>query len=109
MIKRPYQSGIAVYQLAKFRPFEFHYDFIDKYLNRQDFELCSMDADSFYLVTHGDSFDEIAKPGLRLRCEFDKRKFDMRQRNLAREELSCLNRNLLIKEKCSLLLSAICW
>ena len=28
MIKRPYQCGIAVYQLAKLRVLEFYYDFI---------------------------------------------------------------------------------
>ena len=30
-IKRPYQCGIAVYQLAKLRMLEFYYDFLDKY------------------------------------------------------------------------------
>ena len=38
MIKRPYQCGIAVYQLAKLRMFEFYYDFwtsisVDKILS----------------------------------------------------------------------------
>ena len=50
MIKRPYQCGIAVYQLAKLRMLEFYYDFLDKYLSRQDFKLCYMDTDSFYLA-----------------------------------------------------------
>ena len=39
MIKRPYQCGIAVYQLAKLRMLEFCYDFLDKYFSRQHFEL----------------------------------------------------------------------
>ena len=39
MIKRPYQCGIAVYQLAKLRMLEFHYDFLDKYFSRQDKDL----------------------------------------------------------------------
>ena len=39
MINRPYQCGIAVYQLAKLRMLEFYYDFIDKYIDRMDFEL----------------------------------------------------------------------
>ena len=34
MIKRPYQCGIAVYQLAKLRMFEFYYDFLHKYFSR---------------------------------------------------------------------------
>ena len=37
MIKRPYQCGIAVYQLAKLRMLKFYYDFLDKYFSRQDF------------------------------------------------------------------------
>ena len=40
MIKRPYQCGIAVYQLAKLRMLEFYYDVLDKYFSRQDFESC---------------------------------------------------------------------
>ena len=62
MIKRPYQCGIAVYQLAKLRMLEFFNDFLDKYFSRQDFELCYMDTDSFYLAISGDSLDEIVKP-----------------------------------------------
>ena len=54
-IKRPYQCGIAVYQLAKLWMLEFYYDFLDKYFSRQDFELCYMDTDSFYLAMSGDS------------------------------------------------------
>ena len=49
-IERPYQCGIAVYQLAKLRMLEFYYDFLDKYIDRSDFELCYMDTDSFYLA-----------------------------------------------------------
>ena len=62
MIKRPYQCGIAVYQLAKLRMLEFYYDFQDKYCSRQDFELCYMDTDSFYLAMSGDSLDKIVRP-----------------------------------------------
>ena len=43
-IKRPYQCGIAVYQLAKLRMLEFYYDFLDKYVDRKDFELIQMDT-----------------------------------------------------------------
>ena len=61
MIKRPHQCSIAVYQLAKLRMLEFYYDFLDKYFSRQDFELCYMDADSFYLAMSGDSLDDILR------------------------------------------------
>ena len=38
-VNRPYQCGIAVYQLAKLRMLEFYYYFLDKYVERRDFEL----------------------------------------------------------------------
>ena len=40
---------------------EFYYDFLDKYFSRQDFDLCYMDTDSFYLAMSGDYLDEIAR------------------------------------------------
>ena len=73
MIKRPYQCGIAVYQLAKLRMLEFYYDFLDKYFSRQDFELCYMDTDSFYLAISGDSLDDIVRPEIRQAYEADKK------------------------------------
>ena len=72
MIKRPYQCGIAVYQLAKLRMLEFCYDFLDKYLSRQDFELYYMVTDSFYLAMSGDSL-EIVRPEMRQAYEADKK------------------------------------
>ena len=73
MIKRPYQCGIAVYQLAKLRILEFYYDFLNKYFSRQDFELCYMDTDSLYLPMSGDSLDEIVRPEMRQAYEADKK------------------------------------
>ena len=73
MIKRPYQFGIAVYQLAKLRMLEFYYDFLDKYFSRQDFELCYMDTDSFYLAMSGDSLNEIVRPEMKQAHEADKK------------------------------------
>ena len=73
MIKRPYQCGIAVYQLAKLRILEFYYDVLDKYFSREDFELCCMDADSFYLAMSGDSLDEIVRPEMKQGYEADKK------------------------------------
>ena len=65
MIKRPYQCGIDAFQLAKLRMLEFYYDFLGKYFSRQDFELCYMDTDSFYLAMSGDFLDEIVRPEMR--------------------------------------------
>ena len=46
LIRRPFQIGIALYQLAKLRMQEFYYDFLDRYVDRRDFELIQMDTDS---------------------------------------------------------------
>ena len=73
MINSPYQCGIAVYQLAKLRMLEFYYDFLDKYFSRQDFELCYMDTDSFYLAMSGDSLNDIVKPEMKQTYEADKK------------------------------------
>ena len=73
IIKRPYQCGVAVYQLAKLRMLEFYYDFLDKYFSRQGLELCYMDTHSFYLAMSGDFLDEIVKPGIRQAYEADKK------------------------------------
>jgi len=54
-IRRPFQIGIAVYQLAKLRMLEFYYDCLDRYVDRRDFELVAMDTDSNYLAIAGES------------------------------------------------------
>ena len=40
---------------------EIYYDFLDKHFSRQDFQLCYMATDSFYLTMSGNSLDEIVK------------------------------------------------
>ena len=45
----PLQIGVAVYHLAKLRMLDFYYNFIDKYIDRSDFELLEIDTDSNYL------------------------------------------------------------
>ena len=64
-ITRPYQCGIAVYQLAKLRMLEFYYDFLDKFCDRRDFELIQMDTDSFYMALSANDFDDIIKPKMK--------------------------------------------
>ena len=72
MTKRPYHCGIAVH-LAELRMLEFCYDFLDKYFSGQDFELCYMDTDSFYLAISGDLLDEIVKAEMKQAYEADKK------------------------------------
>ena len=71
-IRRPFQVGIAVYQMAKLRMLQFYYDFLDRYLDRRDFELIQMDTDSNYMAISGKTLEEIVKP--EMREEFEKEK-----------------------------------
>ena len=64
-IMRPYQRGIAVYQLAKLRMLESYCDFFDYYFDRRDFELIQMDTDSMYMAISGSEIVQIIKPELR--------------------------------------------
>ena len=73
MIKRPYQCCIAIYQITKLRVLEFYYDFLVKYLSRQDFTLAYTDTDLLYIAMSGDSSDEIAKPEMKQAYEADKK------------------------------------
>ena len=72
MINRPFQVGIAVYQLAKLRILEFYYDFLDHFVDRSDFELIQMDTDSLYFALSTDTLEEAIKP--ELREEFEAKK-----------------------------------
>ena len=74
-IKRPYQCGIAVYQLAKLRMLEFYYDFLDKFCDRRDFELIQMDTDSFYMALSAEDFDDIIKPEMKELYKEEKKKW----------------------------------
>ena len=74
-ITRPYQCGIAVYQLAKLRMLEFYYDFLDKFCDRRDFELIQMDTDSFYMTLSANDFDDIIKPDLKELYKDEKKKW----------------------------------
>ena len=54
---------------------EFYYDFLNNYFSRQDFELCYMDTDSFYLAISGDSLDDIVRPEMKQAYEADKKNY----------------------------------
>ena len=63
-VDRAYQCGIAVYQLAKLRMLEFYYDFLDKYVDRRDFEYIYMDTDSAYFAISGEELRDVVRPEL---------------------------------------------
>ena len=58
----PIQIGFFVYGYAKLRMLEFYYDFLDFYINRQDFECCEMDTDSLYYALSSSNLENVIKP-----------------------------------------------
>ncbi len=71
----PLQIGVAVYHLAKLRMLQFYYIFIDKYIDRSDFELLEMDTDSNYFAFSEDSIEKLIKPHMRQEYENEKNDF----------------------------------
>ena len=63
----PLQIGCFVYQYAKLRMLEFYYDFMDTFVDRRDFQYCSMDTDSAYMALSADSLDAVIKPHMQER------------------------------------------
>ena len=73
-INRPFQIGIAVYQLAKRRMLEFYYNFFFfSYFSRRDFELIQMDTDSNYLAISADRMEDIVCSELHTEIEATKK------------------------------------
>ena len=60
----PLQIGFFVYQYAKLRMLQFHFDFVDKFVSRDDYQLCEMDTDSLYMALSSGSLEEAVKPHL---------------------------------------------
>ena len=71
-IRRPFQVGIALYQLAKLRMLEFYYDFLDRYFDRKDFELIQMDTDSNYMAISCERLEDIVRTDLKSEFEAQK-------------------------------------
>jgi hypothetical protein len=49
----PIQIGYFILQYAKLHMLRFYYDFVDKFVDRCDFEYCEMDTDSAYMHWRG--------------------------------------------------------
>ena len=92
VIDRPYQCGIAVYQLAKLRMLEFVYDMMHVYIDPHDYEFIQTDTDSLYMALSDPSLDEIVRPEMREQWEvskchwFPKTKYEKRTPGLFKEE-----------------------
>jgi hypothetical protein len=61
----PVQIGYFILQYAKLHMLQFYYDFLDKFVERCNFEYCEMDTDSAYMALSGPDFLSVVKPELR--------------------------------------------
>ena len=61
----PIQIGFMVYQYAKLKMLSFYFDFLLKFIDNRNFELCEMDTDSFYLALSTDNLDDAVYPDMR--------------------------------------------
>ena len=61
----PLHIGYFVYQYAKLRMLDFHYSFIDHFVDRKQYQLCEMDTDSEYMALSKPSLEEAVKPELK--------------------------------------------
>ena len=68
----PLQVGFFVYQYGKLRMLQFYYDYLDKYMNRSDFEFCENYTDSAYIAISGESIEELVRPEMLEQYETDK-------------------------------------
>ena len=60
-----FQIGLFVYQYAKLRMLQFHYDFLDTYVDRSDYQLCETDTESLYMALSIPNLELAVKPELR--------------------------------------------
>ena len=51
---------------------QFYYDFLDKYLDRVDFEYCKMDTDSAYIAISSENLESVIKPEMLEKYTIDK-------------------------------------
>ena len=54
----PVQIGHTVYQPVKLCKVQFYYDFLLKYVDSSDLQMCKMDTDSAYITISLDSSDK---------------------------------------------------
>lgn len=56
--------GFSILQYAKLRMLEFYYDFMDKYVDRADFEYVEMDTDSAYMALSAPNLRDVIRPSM---------------------------------------------
>ena len=58
------QLGYFILQYAKLRMLEFYFDFLDVYIDRNNFKYIEMDSDSAYFAIAGHNLDDVIRPHL---------------------------------------------
>jgi hypothetical protein len=58
----PIQIGYFILQYAKLRLLQFYYDFLDKFIPRNKFQLLQCDTDSMYFGIASETLDQVIKP-----------------------------------------------
>ena len=72
----PIQGACQIYSGAKQRMLEFYYDFVDKYIERKNYQLMYQDTDSCWLAfTQENPFETLIKPELVSEYELEKEKY----------------------------------
>ena len=64
-IDLPLQIGFSILNYAKLSILSFYYDFLLKYLNRNDFEFLECDTDSSYIALYTQKLDECILPHMK--------------------------------------------
>ena len=62
-LNMPIQVACSIYDDSKLKMSQFYYDFVDKYLSRDDYQYIQMDTDSSYMALTAD-FEDLIKPEL---------------------------------------------
>ena len=61
----PIYLGYFILQYAKLRMLEFYFDFVDKYIERRDFQYLETDTDSAYFAISSNDIESIIKPEMK--------------------------------------------
>jgi hypothetical protein len=61
----PIQLGMFILNYAKLRMLDFHYNFVDKCIDRSDYQLCEMDTDSSYMCISEENIEDAVKPEMK--------------------------------------------
>jgi hypothetical protein len=71
---------------------EFYFDFMDVFVDRSDFQYCSMDMDSAYMALSATSLEEVIKPEMQQRFRMEKKNWFPRDDTPTKQPI-CMGRS----------------